>query len=403
MRILSLNYYNYGSTGNIMLQINKLAKAQGNTVVNCYPKRKQSLIKDVDDKILIGSVPFRYLNELLGSYTGLNDCFSVFATVNFLRKVSKFKPDIIHFHNLHNCYINVFMLFRYIKKRNIKVVWTLHDCLPFTGHCPYFDIEGCDKWKTGCYSCPQYRGYPTSKVDTSKLMYGLKKKSFTGVNNLTIVTPSQWLAGLVKESYLNEYDVKVINNGINTDVFVHSPSDFKKVNGIDDKFMVLGVASTWNKSKNIDVFINLARELGDEYRIVLVGTNDELDATLPDNIISIHRTHNQSELAQIYTAADLFVNPTLEDNYPTVNMEALACGTPVLTYATGGSPEIIDESCGAVVKKNDYERLKAEIIRICTETPYSQEACLARARSFDMNDKFAEYIELYNEIMKQEV
>ena len=395
-KILEINVCNFASTGNIMLEIKKKAETQGNTVFVSYPKSRSNMKKSVDNALYIGSIIGRNLHLLLSYVTGLNGCFSYLSTLRFLRRVSQIAPDIIHLHNLHNCYINIPLLFRYIKKHRIPVIWTLHDCWSFTGQCAHFTMAGCDKWKTGCHHCPQYREYPAAMVDRTQTMWKRKKKWFTGVEDLTIVTPSQWLADLVKQSFLKAYPVKVINNGIDLSIFRPSESDFRKKYGIpQDRHILLGVASSWETRKGADVFAKLANRLGRDFQIVLVGTNDTVDQQLPKNIISIHRTYNRQELAEIYTVADVFVNPTREENYPTVNMEAIACGTPVVTFRTGGSPEILDETCGSVVACDDVDALEKEIVRICQERPYSQEACLARAKIFDMNDRFEEYVRLY--------
>ena len=213
---------------------------------------------------------------------------------------------------------------------------------------------------------------------------------------MTIATPSQWLADLVKKSFLKDYPVKVINNGIDLSVFKPTESDFRQKNGIGDKYMLLGVADGWGARKGLDVFVELSKRLNPaKYQILLVGTNDSVDKQLPDNIISVHRTQNQKELVEIYTAADLFVNPTREENYPTVNMESIACGTPVLTFRTGGSPEILDETCGSAVVCDDIDALELEITRIAEEKPFTMENCLIRAKQFDKNERFKEYIGLY--------
>ena len=301
-----------------------------------------------------------------------------------------------------NNYINLPLLFKYIKKHNVKVVWTLHDCWSFTGQCPHFDIIGCDKWLTGCYSCPQYRDYPSSFVDRTKLMYKKKKKWFTGVRDMTLVTPSKWLAGLAARSFLAEYPVTVVNNGIDLARFRPIQSDVKERLGCADKFLLLGVSFGWGVKKGLDVFIELAKRLPPEYRIVLVGTDEETKKSLPDNIIAIQRTQDQKELAQIYSAADLFVNPTREENFPTVNIESLACGTPVLTFRTGGSPEILDETCGAVVPKNDVNDLIKAIQTICREKPYDSKACCLRAQEYEANDKFLDYVKIYESYINAE-
>lgn len=398
MRILLINTSNFGSTGNIMLDIGKTVAESGKNNSSYYlvAKSRSNLKKHINNRFFIGTIFERNLHLLLSYITGLSGCFSRVSTKSALNKFKNNPPDIIHLHNLHNCYINLPLLFRYIKKHNIRVVWTLHDCWSFTGHCPHFDMIGCDKWTTGCFKCPQYREYPQSLFDNSKFMYSLKKKWFTGVKNMTVVTPSKWLASLVKQSYLKDYPVKVINNGIDLNIFKPTESDFRGKYNLENKYIVLGVAFGWGERKGLDVFIELANRLdGEKYQIVLVGTNAETDKLLPENIISIHRTQNQTELAEIYTAADVFANPTREDNYPTVNMESISCGTPVVTFNTGGSPEIIDETCGTTVAKNDIDGICNEIIKICETKPYSEDDCLKRAESFDKNEKFREYIRLY--------
>lgn len=384
-----------------MLGIVDIAKADGHEVLVCCPDARDNRRNTVKDQFFIGDRFSRNLHLKCAELTGLNGYFSRLATKKFLKSVDEYKPDIINLNNLHNCYINLPMLFNYIKRYEIPVVWILHDCWSFTGHCPHFDMVACGKWRTGCHDCPQYREYPKSLVDNSKTMYKLKKKWFTGVNNMTLVTPSQWMADLVKESFLAEYTVKVINNGIDLSVFKPTHNNFREKYDLQNKKIILGVAFIWDKRKGLDVFVELANRLNPEkYQIVLVGTNDIVDRQLPDSIISIHRIHNQSELAEIYTAADIFVNPTREENYPTVNMEAIACGTPVLTFRTGGSPEILDDTCGYVVEKDDIDELENEVIRICKTKPYSVKSCIERAKHFDKNARFQEYIDLYKELLK---
>jgi glycosyltransferase involved in cell wall biosynthesis len=231
-------------------------------------------------------------------------------------------------------------------------------------------------------------------------MYSLKKKWFTSVPSMTIVTPSEWLASLAKESYLKEYPIKTINNGIDLSVFKPTDSDFREKHQCEGKFLLLGVAFGWGRGKGLDVFLELAKRLNDRYQIVLVGTDNEVDKLLPPNIISVHRTQNAQELATLYSAADLFVNPTREDTFPTVNMESLACGTPVLTFNTGGSPEIIDEKTGSVVPCDDVDALYNEILDISASGRFSSEDCVERAKRYDRNSKFSEYVELFDTITK---
>lgn len=401
VKVIEINAGNIGSTGNIMLGIADIAKTAGHEVLVCCPDARDNRKKMVKNQLFIGDRLSRNLHLKCAELTGLNGYFSQLATKKFLKAVDEYKPDIMHLHNLHNCYINLPMLFSYIKKNNIPVVWTLHDCWAFTGQCPYFTMVKCGKWKTGCYDCPQYRQYPASYVDRTKTMWKLKKKWFTGVQNMTIATPSQWLADLVGQSFLKEYPVKVINNGIELNVFKPIESNFREKYHIPaEKKILLSIAFGWGKRKGLDVLVELTKRLDrEQYQIVLVGTDDSIDKQLPDSIISIHRTQNQKELAEIYTAADLFVNPTREENYPTVNMESIACGTPVLTFRTGGSAEILDETCGSVVDCEDIDAMEKEIVRICDWKPYGMEACLERAQSFDMNQRFQDYVSLYDTVV----
>ena len=319
-----------------------------------------------------------------------------------IRELDRLNPDIVHLHNIHGHDCDLNLLFSYFKERGTKLVWTFHDCWAFTAYCPYFTKVQCNKWQTGCEKCPQYRNYSLF-FDRSKQLYRKKKELLSGLD-LTIVTPSQWLADLVKESFLKQYPVTVVNNGIDLSVFSPRKSDFREKHRIpSEKHILLGVAFDWEERKGLDVFLELAETLdADKYQIVLVGTDDAVDKQLPTNIISIHRTQNQQELAEIYSAADLFLIPTREDNYPTVNMEALACGTPVLTFRTGGSPEMLDETCGSVVPCDDVEVFQSEVLRICGEKPFSSEQCIKRAQGFDQNVKFREYVELYKKLLSLE-
>ena len=332
-------------------------------------------------------------SRIFGNY-GFN---SGIVTKKLIKKIESYDPDIVHLHNIHGHDVNLEMLMAYLRDKRKKIVWTFHDCWPFTGYCTHFTMCNCDKWKSECGKCPQTKGN-TWFFDKSGNVFLRKKNAFSDLD-LTIVTPSEWLAGLVKQSFLKEYPVKVINNGIDLNVFKPTSSDFRQRYGItEDKKIILGVAFGWGVKKGLDVFIELSKSLPEEYQIVLVGTNERIDMQLPKNIISIHRTHNQTELAQIYTAADIFVNPTREELLGLVNVETLACGTPVLTFDTGGSPECIDETCGSVVPCNDIVALKAEIERICKEEPYSINACLKRAELFDKRNTFLDYISLYSGI-----
>lgn len=397
MKIVSINLGKYGSTGKIMIGISHAAEKKGHQCYQAYPASPINFVRESND-ILISSFFDRRVSAKLAYFTGYNGCFAILATKRLLDKLDKIEPDILHFHNLHNSYINLPMLFNYVKKKKIKVIWTLHDCWSFTGQCPHFTIKKCDKWKTGCHDCPQINVYPATIVDRTEFMWKKKREWFSGVENLTIITPSKWLAGLVKQSYLKDYPIKVINNGIDLNIFKPMKSNFREKYHISEKYILLGVAFDWGYSKGLDIFKKLAETLDEHFKIVLVGTNESIDKQLPDNIISIHRTNNQKELAKIYAAADLYVNPTREDNYPTVNMEAIACGTPMITFKTGGSIEALDNTCGCIVDCDDTVTLRKKIIEICENKTFSRDDCLERAKAFDENELFMKYVDLFESI-----
>lgn len=400
MRIVQINGGAKGSTGKIMMGIAEAARAQGHEVMCASPITTTNRDAGEDcGYYRIGTFNSRRLNVALARITGFNGCFAWFETYKLLKKIDEFKPDIIHLHNLHDSYINLPMLFSYIKKHNVPTVWTLHDCWAFTGQCPHFTIAKCDKWKVGCHNCPQYKEYPASLYDNTKKMWQLKKKWFTGVKNMTIVTPSEWLAGLARESYLKQYPIEVINNGIDLNVFKPTHSNFRKQYGIPgDKYIVLGVSFAWGYRKGLDCFVEMAEKLDERYQIVLVGTDDEIDKNLPQSIISIHRTQNQKELAEIYSAADVFAMPTREENYPTVNMEAIACGTPVVTFDTGGCAETVDTSTGIIVSVNEIDKL-IEAIDVISQEQINPEVYKKKVRNYSQDLKYMEYLELYSHVI----
>lgn len=394
--IIQINACNFGSTGDIMLNISKIITENANISYVAYANSRTNRKKKVENSILIGSIIERNLHLLLAYYTGLNGCFSKHSTIIFLKQLDKLKPDIIHLHNLHNCYINLEMLFSYIKIKRIPVIWTLHDCWAFTGQCPHFIVAACEKWKTGCFECPQYSQYPESRVDKTKKMYSLKKEWFTGVENLTIITPSQWLADRVAESFLGSYPIKVLSNGINLDIYKPTPSDFRERYGLMGKNVLLGVASIWNKSKGLDIFLELAKKLNNRYRIVLVGLSAKQLKYLADNITGLPLTNSPKVLAEIYSASDWFVNPSMQETMGLVTVEALACGTPAIVSSLSAVPEPINSSCGVVVGEYNVEAFYKAITKNGIE--FSKEECVKSARRYEMNAMYREYIRIYNAI-----
>lgn len=396
MKIVEINSMKNGSTGNIMRNIAELGRRQGHKVYtacagNLYQRRLP--MEHPEHHIYIGGILENKLHKILGTVLGCGGTYSWWGTYRFLKKLDKIQPDIIHIHNLHSNYIHIGMLFQYIKRHNIKVVWTLHDCWSFTGHCPHFIVSKCDKWKERCFGCSQYREYPGSWRDDSETMYVRKREWFTGVEKLFLVTPSYWLKGLVEESFLRNYSVEVIYNGIDLKTFRPVESDFRKKYGIEKKKIILGVAFGWGYKKGLNVFVELSKRLPDEFCVVMVGVNENIKAVLPENILAIEFTNSKEELAEIYSSADMFVNPTYEDTYPTVNLEALACGTPVITYRTGGAPESISEKCGMVLDENTVDELEKVILRF-PWNKIDKTICRKWAEQFEADIAYQKYLDL---------
>ena len=397
MKILTINTTPYGSVARIAIETAELAEKKGfeNRLAfgySTHPLESKYFVYQFNTFL------FSVIDILFRRLTGLMGVYSIYKTWRFIKKVEAYDPDIIHLHNLHGC-INIGIVVNYIKKHNKPVVWTFHDCWSFTGHCVHFDYIKCEKWKKQCFKCPLYREFPQVYVDNSRQMYKLKKKWFGGLPNVTLVSPSYWMASKIKESFLSGYPLKVIHNGINLEIFNIHESDFRSRYQLENKFIILGVAFGWGHKKGLDAFVELSKRLSNDYKIVLVGTNEVSDKLLPEQILSIHTTQNQQELSDIYCAADLFVNLTREDTFPTVNIEAIACGTPIVTFNTGGSPEIINETCGFVVEQDNIDELVDRIEFTRIHRPFTKEACRARAMDFDKNNKFIEYIELYKSIV----
>lgn len=398
MKVFQINICPDLSTGGVMNGIaDAVIKNGGKCITACPPKN----VCVRDNHYVIGNNIDRKIHIVLGKLIGFEYSMSLRATIKLINKIEREKPDIVHLHNMHSYYINLPVLMNYLAKTKKKVVWTFHDCWPITGHCPHFVSVNCNKWRTGCRSCPLYKQYPYSMIDTAFIKYRQKKKWFARLEHLTIVTPSEWLCSIVQASFLQNKSINVINNGIDLSLFTPAEETYEGFRKYSGKKIVLGVSSRWDYKKGLDVFVQLSEHLTDEYKIVLVGTDEIVDQNLPNCIESIHRTADVGQLARIYSSADVFVNPTREDTFPTVNMEALACGTPVITFDTGGSPEIISEACGVVIKQNDIEALEREVIRICEQKPYNSAMCRQRALKYGKIDKFQEYVDLYKSILQE--
>ena len=398
MKVLQINSVcGIGSTGRIATDIHNILIEQGHESYIAYGR---DLPKNCDNAIRIGTKFDNYTHVAKTRVLDKHGFGSKRATIKFIDEVKELNPDIIHLHNLHGYYINIEILFNYLKKANKPVIWTLHDCWPFTGHGAYLDkVENLSGNNMFIYGTDK-NSYPKSfLLNNAKNNYKSKEKIFTGVKNLTIVTPSQWLAELVQESFFKEYPVKVINNGIDLNTFRPNAGDFRKKFNLNGKFIILGVANVWDRRKGLKYFVELADKVSEDEVIVLVGLTEKQINQIPKNIIGITRTNNVEELVDIYSSADVFVNPTLEDNFPTTNLEALACGTPVVTFDTGGSPEILDKESGFVSSIRDSESLY-KIVKVIKNDINKENECVNRSKAFNKNDKLSLYKSLYETIIR---
>lgn len=399
MTIIQINFStNIGSTGKIAEQIGELIIRQG---WKSYIVSGRHYGTSSSKSIIINNRISILWHVFISHFCDMDGLGSYFATRKLVKKLKKIDPDIIHLHVIHESYINYPVLFQYLAKANIPVVWTFHDCWAFTGHCPHFEFIGCEKWKTHCCSCEA----PVNRrklefFHRSTTNFSKKKKYFCSIDNMTIVPVSYWLADIISKSFLKEYKTCVIHNGIDTDLFKPKASNLRERHAIaTDKFVIIGVANGWGKRKGYDDFISVAKQRPD-WQFVMIGLPEYCFASLPSNVLGIQYTRNQEELSEYYNTSDVFLNTTYEDTYPTVNLEALSCGTPVVTYKTGGSPESVTPETGIVVEKGNQRELitALEEIRLRGKKNYSTHCRAYAIQNFQKEDCFRKYINIYESL-----
>jgi glycosyltransferase involved in cell wall biosynthesis len=395
---------NSGSTGRIAEQIGQLAIENGWESYIAYARNEGD---SKSKKIKIGTKFDVYLHVLVTRLFDRHGLGSGISTKRFIQKVKSIKPNIIHLHNIHGYYINYKLLFNYLSRVNIPIIWTLHDCWTFTGHCAYFSFVGCNRWMGICFRCPQKKMYPASIFfDRSRKNMLDKKNNFLSLKkNMILIPVSDWQAQLCSKSFFKNTLMKRIYNGVDVDVFHPALKENRKEifdrYKIQTDFLVLGVASVWEKRKGYNDFIELRSLLSKEYSILLVGLSEKKIKSLPDGILGITGIENVKDLAKIYANSDVFVNPTWEDNFPTTNLESLACGTPVVAYNTGGCKELIKEDIGFIVRQGDIKVLAECIQKIIKRGgDYYVDNCRKYVvNNFKREDRYAEYIHLYNSLL----
>ena len=401
MKVVQINCVSYGSTGHIARAIHQKAQSEGIESWVMYgvgPEAEHGCVQ------ISNQLDYRF-HTYFGRLTGLHGYYSKGVTKNLLRELDEINPDIVHMHNLHGDYINIGLLFDWLKSRNQTCVFTLHDCWLFTGGCAHFTMAKCHRWLDSCGKCCQQNVYPKSYLfDTSRKCLKDKKEWFNGLNDVHITTVSQWLGLEAKKSYLGRYPVETIYNGIDTNVFQPIKSNVREKYGIPHaSIMVLGVSSIWNdKRKGLNQFAALREILPSEYCIVLVGPNEEQKKSMPNGVICISRTENQKELAELYSTADVFINVSPEETFGLVTAEALACGTPAIVSTETACPEVIEQKSGIAIDTLDIKKLSDSVQRICSANfkYIHRNDCIKRiTENFTLKKMTDEYIALYKGIM----
>ena len=389
---------NCGSTGKIVEGIGSLAKSQGWDVYVAHGARyvKESSLKSFQISNKAGEI----LHFIKSSINDAQGRGSRCSTKKFLKFIDEIKPDVVHIHNIHGCFLNYPLLFQYLREKNIPVVWTLHDCWAMTGHCVHFMRTNCNQWKTQCVKCPQKHDFPSSYLlDRCKNNYTLKKQLFTALEKMRITTVSTWLKGIVEQSYLRKFPVGVVPNGVDTSKFVYTEGDFRKRYKVGEKKLVLAVASGFEERKGIYDFVKLCNMLPKDYQLLLVGTNDNDKKVLPDNVIAVTRANGTADLAAFYSEADVLLSLSYEETFGLTIIEAMSCGTPAIVYDNTAQPELITPETGLVVANGDVEGVKKAIEEVCANgKAYYSKACREHALEYDERKIYQKYLDLYVQI-----
>lgn len=389
---------NQGSTGKIAEQIGFMMKEEGWDVYYAHGARRvnSSKLKTIH----FSSVKAEYLHALKALLFNADGLGSTRETQKLIEQIKEIKPDVIHLHNIHGYYLNYKLLFEYLNSTDIPIVLTLHDCWNFTGHCTHFVYANCEKWKSGCYECPLIGFSNMALIDRTRYNYGLKKRLFSNNKNIYIVPVSNWLGDIIKQSFLKDKNIKVIHNGIDLNIFKPYPKD------ISDRFKILGISNIWNKNKGLNDFYKLRKLLPlNEFEILLIGLSEKQIKQLPLGITGIRNTSNQTELAKLYSEADVTISLSYAETFGLTIAEAAACGTPGIVYNNTALPSIISSESGIIVKTGDIAGVRDAIMEIknnLNKTKFTSKVCRAHAeQNFDKDLCFREYSKLFKSIVKE--
>lgn len=398
VKILQINaVYGFKSTGIIVKDIEKLLNDNSHTVYVAY----QTALNPPPNSYKIGSRLDYKLHALYARVFGRQAYASRCATKGLIKYIKRISPDIVHFHNLHSNYINLNMLCDFLAKRKIPTVITMHDCWYFTGKCTHYAAVKCDRWQTTCGNCPQNKAeQPSLFFDCTAKVLKDKTDHLNKLKNLTLVGCSEWVATEARKSLLKNATIKTVYNGVDTSIFKPHDSNFKEKHSLNNKFVILGIADKWCLDINKEAVTRIISENIDAQILVIGCTQAQKDYFKSyNNVLCLDYISDRQELADIYAASDVFVNLTHADTLPTVNMESICCGTPVITYNCCGSPELIDSDSGFVVEENDINTLLLKIKQI-KDTPLLFDV-KEKQKKFDKNTCYNRYLDIYNSLLKQ--
>ncbi len=394
MKVLQINaVYGFKSTGVIVKDIENLLNDNGHTAFVAY----QTAVNPPQNSYKIGNKSDWKIHAILARVFGKQAYFSRIATKKLLKYIEKIRPDVVHLHNLHSNYINLNILCDYLAEKNIKTVYTLHDCWCFTGKCSHYVAVGCDKWQSSCGSCPQNKcEQPSLFFDATSKVLKDKTEHLNKIKDLTLVACSEWIKAEAEKSLLKPKNITVIYNGVDTGIFKPHKSSFKEQNGFSDEFVIMGMADKWCLEEN-KIAVQKIVESNKDSKIVIVGCNKAQKQMFDNynNVLALEYVKDRKKLADIYSSCDVFVNLTHADTLPTVNMESISSGTPVITYDCCGSPELVDQDSGFVVKENDVDALLTTIAKL-KEQPLKIDISSAH-KKFDKNSCYNKYLEVYND------
>lgn len=394
---------NWGSTGRLTEDIGDVVMASGWESYIAFGRQfnpSKSHLLQVGGKwsVLSHTLKTRLFDRQgFGSYC---------ATKKLLKQFDEIKPDVFQFHNLHGNFLNLPLVLKYATEKNIPIVWSLHDCWSMTGHCSHFISIGCEKWKTGCYKCPLKRKYPNSwLIDSSKRNYREKKALIQAVPRLTIISGSEWLAGIARESYFKGRDIRVIPDGIDTDIYQprNNGDEIRKRLGLEGKFVIVATGTDWNEDKGLSDYGKLKKMLSEDYAIVLVGMNEEALAMVPEGVIGLPRTKSPQELSEYYSMADCVMSLSKRESFGLTPVEGFACGTPAIVYDTTALPELITPETGFVAKFLDVADVKekVELMREKGKAFYTKKCREIAEDKYDRRKCYHDYMEVYETLLNQ--